>query len=522
MSRTSRFFLSCLALALILLLTLLAACGGDADMEDRGHPQPTLQPESTTAADATPTPEPTATSTPEPTATPMSEPTTTPTPEPTATPMPEPTATPAPEPTATPTPAATPTEEEAHERRLALYADEYAGKPGAIYVGDLSQLAGPALQPELGGPDGGVSLDMLRRHSWIYESDYYRELLEKARLTDPTPLTSQGELIEIQFACFFSGNLPCQLLDAYFAPNVHARTNGQVRFGVSSYGELGASPGEVFFLVSDGTLRSASISGLWPFSSHPAFGINNLAGISSSWEESYQVVASVTGYLDRMVEESTDGGVVFSHNWLVGNDQFLFCRDAIELPEDFTGRKIRSNSHALSNWLRELGGEPVFLTLSEIHTALEKEILDCGVSSADVARSLNWHKAANYISGPIYSDAIVNTNVIGSGAWEEIPADLRRIILEEGAKLELEALRLTAAQNRAALTQLQDAGMEYIPFSPELQQLSRQAAMERVIPEWIRIVGDTSDPVITEIFNRKVGPIVGMRIEPDGTVTDLR
>ena len=34
-------------------------------------------------------------------------------------------------------------------------------------------------------------------------------------------------------------------------------------------------------------------------------------------------------------------------------------------------------------------------------------------------------------------------------------------------------------------------------------------------------MGDARDPIITETFNNKVGPIVGMRIEADGTVTDL-
>ena len=28
---------------------------------------------------------------------------------------------------------------------------------------------------------------------WVFESDYYRELIEKANLTNPTPLTSSGE-----------------------------------------------------------------------------------------------------------------------------------------------------------------------------------------------------------------------------------------------------------------------------------------------------------------------------------------
>ena len=70
------------------------------------------------------------------------------------------------------------------------YADRHAGGLGAIYVGDLSQLQGPAPSWELGDGDGNVPFYAINQHLWIYETDYYQSLLEKARLTNPTLLTS--------------------------------------------------------------------------------------------------------------------------------------------------------------------------------------------------------------------------------------------------------------------------------------------------------------------------------------------
>jgi hypothetical protein len=75
---------------------------------------------------------------------------------------------------------------------LLAYAAKVAGGPGAIYVGDLKQLAGPAVTKEQGDFDGNVPLDSLQRHLFVYESDYYKSLLEKAKLTNPTPLVSTG------------------------------------------------------------------------------------------------------------------------------------------------------------------------------------------------------------------------------------------------------------------------------------------------------------------------------------------
>ena len=107
---------------------------------------------------------------------------------------PAPTAAPQPTaaPTAMPEPTATPAEQMEEksmsaDEELVAYAASVAGGPGAIYVGDLNQLAGPAPEVSLGGideegkPDGSVPLDSLERHLWIYESDYYQDLLDKAK-----------------------------------------------------------------------------------------------------------------------------------------------------------------------------------------------------------------------------------------------------------------------------------------------------------------------------------------------------
>ena len=47
---------------------------------------------------------------------------------------------------------------------LEQYAAEHAGGPGAIYIGDPSQLVGDAPHEDLGGFDGEVPLDMYIIH----------------------------------------------------------------------------------------------------------------------------------------------------------------------------------------------------------------------------------------------------------------------------------------------------------------------------------------------------------------------
>ena len=61
--------------------------------------------------------------------------------------------------------------------------------PGAFYIGDLNQLVGPAPGEGLGDANDMVNLEGLEREKYIFELQYYADLVEKANFTDPTPLT---------------------------------------------------------------------------------------------------------------------------------------------------------------------------------------------------------------------------------------------------------------------------------------------------------------------------------------------
>ena len=412
--------------------------------------------------------------------------------------------------------------------RLALssYAAEHAGGPGAIYVGDLNQLVGPAVTPEQGDYDGNVPLDALERHLWIYESPYYRKLIGKAGLIDPTPMTYNGETIYIQHACINRVLLPCELLETFFVPNLRERTNGRVEFIASSFRELGLAGPDTLGLVRDGTLDSATIYGGYVGGEIPAIEIQNLWGIYASPEQEFSAAQAIIKDVEQLALAET-GGVIMNHSWYAGNNQFLFCREKIDTPEGLDGKRTRSHSAALSDWLEGMGAQAQYLSFAEVYSALERGRLDCGVTGSDPGYGQRWYEVTDYLIGPLLSFPFVN-NVINAEKWASIPEDVQRIIIEEAAKSELEALRLAAAQNDGSLSKLttdRGAGqdkMEYVPFSYAMKYESfNTAAREHVVPAWVNRVGDTWHPIIADTFNNKVGPYVGLRIEPDGSVVKV-
>ena len=448
----------------------------------------------------------------------------------------EPTEAPAPvattAPTAVPTePAAEPTEPPAEQmvmhsnEELVSYAATVAGGPGAIFVGDLSQLVGPATEASLGGideagdPDGSVPLESLQRHIWIYESPYYEDLLEKANLLDPTPLTSSGEEFEFQYACTNRALLPCKLMEYYLLPNVEERTNGQLIINLTSFPELGISGADNMTLVRDGTLDIAEIYTGYVAGEVPALEIQSLWGMFKDHKAQYDATTILTPDLEQMIAEESGGSPIVTHNWYVGIDQFFFCSEALHTPADFKGKKTRSHGAAISDWIEGMGAEAQFVAFAEVYTALERGILDCGVTGADPAFGQRWYEVTTHMNGFLVS--LFNDNVVmNATAFNRMPEDIKAILIEEGAKHELEALRLAAIQNEVGIKKNELAGLINVPFSDDLTALSDKAVLNNVVPGWINRVGDLDHPIF-DIFNEKISPIVSIRIEEDGTVVKI-
>ena len=401
---------------------------------------------------------------------------------------------------------------------LAKYADRQAHGPGAVYAGDLTQLAGPAPSPDLGDNNGNVTLNAIEQYRWLYESGYYRELLEKANLTGPAPLTSSGHDIEIYYACINRALPSCRLAEEFWAPNLEERTNGQLRLEITSFPELSLRGTDTLELVSDGTLDMAGVYSGYVAGELPILGIMDLYGLYPDHRTLFESSTEILPALAAVLAQATGGGMVINHNWFF-EDVFFFGQAPLRNVADFEGLKIRGRSTPMHNWLEGMGAASMFVRFADVYDALGRGDLEAGGTSLWSAFGQRWYEVTDYMNGPL-NRWVPLPNLVNPDVRQRMPADLQKILVEEGAKAELEQFRLAPDQILAGVQKNIDAGMEAIEFSPEVAQHSFEVAlMQHVLPGWLRHLGYPargSDAVA--LFNERAGPYVGLRIEPDGSV----
>ena len=126
------------------------------------------------------------------------------------------------------------------------------------------------------------------------------------------------------------------------------------------------------------------------------------------------------------------------------------------------------------------------------------------------------------MNGPVIGFGYTN-NVINKDVWDEIPADLQQIIIEEGAKAELEALRLAPFQNIVAPQINQALGVEQVVFSEEiLRHIHTVVVPEHVLPGWLQRLGfPGKGEDIVATYNEKVSPYNGLWVNEDGSIEQV-
>lgn len=418
---------------------------------------------------------------------------------------------------------------------LLQYATEHAGGPGAIFVGDPMQLIGPPpheglmfqlpgemyAQLSLAALFGAEELN-LPSQMFIFTSDYYKALIEKANLTNPTELTSSGENIEIQHACLSRGLPTCVLIQAYWAPNLAKRTNGQVKLSVVSYPELGLAGPDTLDQVSNGTLEMADIYSGYVAGVVPALELASLWGSLQDWETSYEIVTSVAPDIDAIIINATGGSEVLNRNWFPGADQWFFGNKPLRTLEDFEGLKIRSHGAAMSDFIAGMGAEPVFLGPGELYVALELGQVDAITTTPLLALPDRLYEVADYMAGPLTGFGYT-MNVINQDVWERIPEDLQQIIIEEGAKTELEGLRLSPFQNVIPVQANQQQGVQPVVFSEAIREhIQTTVLREHILPGWVRrLKYPGNNEAIVDAYNDKLSPYIGLRINEDGTLSEV-
>jgi TRAP-type C4-dicarboxylate transport system substrate-binding protein len=173
------------------------------------------------------------------------------------------------------------------------------------------------------------------------------------------------------------------------------------------------------------------------------------------WEERAK---GVNAFLDKIHQEKVSCVYLgrLGHNLPFT----IYLTKPVKGLDDLKGLKIRC-SPTLVGFLKKIGANPVVIPPPEVYTALERGVVDGFTWPAGLIKDWGWEKVTKCVVQPgVYNGA--NVLVMNKKKWDEIPADLQKLLIEaedEAARLAKQrALDLIKNEKEA----LQKMGAQYV------------------------------------------------------------
>ena len=280
--------------------------------------------------------------------------------------------------------------------------------------------------------------------------------------------------------------------------------------------ELGLSGFEVMRLMKLGTYDAVHGVTTYVSQDSPAIEGADLAGTIQDLDEYRKAVEAYASVIEREFAEKYDAKLLMLYAW---PSQQLWCnlgdKSITEFSlDDLAGKKIRTYSTTLGDFIEGVGGSAVTIAFAEVVPALQKGVADCGLTGTLPAYNAKWWQVVthNIRIRLGYASSFLAMNM---DTWNGLTADAQALLVSELAKLKEEMWAATAVNdqrgmdcNAAGPCDLgEPGGMTPIEVSDADLEKLKQIVTDFVVKRWAARCG--TQACIDE-WNATVGKIAGI------------
>ncbi len=297
-------------------------------------------------------------------------------------------------------------------------------------------------------------------------------------------------------------------------------TGGRMKGEVTAMTELGLKGFETVKMLRTAVYDAGFIAIAYIASGDPVFEGIDLALAPASTKEARDLVAAYEPVISEAMERIHGVKYLTSYPFPA---QVLVCTEPFETLADLKGRKIRVYSTTLGDLVEGLGGVSVSIPLSEVPTALQRGVIDCGVSSGVSMYSAKWQDVVNYLYETPVSAGIAGVGMnmdVWNGLGKEGQAammDAAKVFSDKAWN----ALRESEEQGIACLTGTipeggepcrygDAANMKLVKDSAENAEIRKRVLSDFVLKRYADRCGEEC----TTRWNQTAGAVIGIEARP--------
>ncbi len=302
-----------------------------------------------------------------------------------------------------------------------------------------------------------------------------------ATLAAPALAQAQST-IRIRFAHSLSTIEPAHQAAEFFAKNAATRTNGRVIIELFPGEQLGSGR-DVNEMIRQGANVMNITDPGYLSDFVPDVGILNGPYLVDNLEQFGRLLDS-DWYRVNVDQAMQKAGFRLIMMGGYFGARHMIAEKPIRRPADMAGMTVRVPPNQM--WIetfRSLGARPTTVQWSEIYNALQQNVVQAAEAPYGSLWGARLQEVRKIISTTSHFQAMVAWPM-NNGTFNRLPADVRTVLLEEGARAQHEQTRLTREQEAGFVDRFKGAGVEIVSDLDIAAFREASAATYKAFPKW--------------------------------------
>ena len=214
--------------------------------------------------------------------------------------------------------------------------------------------------------------------------------------------------------------------------------------------------------------------------------------------------------MQKVMKEKHNAIILGSFTW---PEQNFYCRGDIKSVEDLKGKKIRVQGVSQADLVKGFGASAVTIAFGEVVPALEKGVVDCGITGTMPAYKAKWTEVTNTLFRlPVgFTAALWLAN---ANAWNKLSPATQEFLKKEFKALEDKSWKTVEAETEDGVYCTTGTGncpagtpgkLKLVKPSESDLKARDKVLNEVVLKEWAKRCGEACAAKWTEIIGKKYG-----------------
>lgn len=329
-----------------------------------------------------------------------------------------------------------------------------------------------------------------------------------------TALPAQAQIQEKKFNVIGTWNFinNWKKIEApFWNEQISKNTGGKMTANIKSITEVNLKGTEVLRLLKTGVYDLAAALPIYVDDGGAIIEASDISGVAQTIPMQREILAAWMPEMQKIMKERYNAQIVATFAF---PQQSFFCRDEINSIADLKGKKIRVQGVSQSDLAKALGASTVTIPFGEVVPALEKGVVDCGITGSMPGYQAKWTEVTKTVVdmslGYTAGFWAINLNT-----WNKLNKDTQTAMTAEFKKLEDMSWAIVESESKEGFACLTGQGgtcsvgpaakLKYLKASEADVAARTKALNEVVLPEWAKRCGPECSAKWTETVGKKFG-----------------